>query len=282
MVTENERWTETEQYKSVKPKYDEVLAKNEEIRKFNNKKGTKRKKKEHPLPNLHFPFPELTKNNMFGDPSYYWENATITGARMVFDQDCPKCHLKDYPTHKTQQTVKCLDLSAMRDDQLVGEFIVEKFQDHTVQGGCQNGKECENVDFQLSGLKPETDNHWMINVDVSSLKIQYWNRFKQDLVNCNLPNTLTMNNTLYKLGHAQFNKGLTHFVSLHYDNRTHKMAYYDSMMNTDREQSRFRIATFGQIEHMQPSSLFYFRTNWQKDDLPRFSQDLTQSASNWN
>ena len=91
-----------------------------------------------------------------------------------------------------------------------------------------------------------------------------------------------MNNTIYKLGHAQFNKGLTHFVSLHYDDRTHKMAYYDSMMNTDKEQSRFRIATFGQIEHMQPSSLFYFRTNYQKDDLPTFSQDLTQSASNWN
>ena len=89
-----------------------------------------------------------------------------------------------------------------------------------------------------------------------------------------------MNNTIYKLGHTQFNKGLTHFVSLHYDDHTHKMVYYDSMMNRDKEQSRFRIATFGQIEHMQPSSLFYFRTNYQKDDLPIFSQDLTQSASN--
>ena len=52
------------------------------------------------------------------------------------------------------------------------------------------------------------------------------------------------------------------------------------MMNRDKEQSRFRIATFGQIKHMQPSSLFYFRTNYQKDDLPTFSHDLTQSASN--
>ena len=122
----------------------------------------------------------------------------------------------------------------------------------------------------------------MINVHVSSLKTQHWNRFEQDLVNCKLPNTLTMNNTIYKFGHAQFHKGLTHFVSLHYDDSTHKMVYYDSMMNRDREQSRFRIATFSKIKCMQPSSLFYFRTNWQKDDPPRFSQDLTQSARNWN
>ena len=282
MVTENERWRDTAQYKSVKPKYDEVLAKNEEIKKFNKKKGNKRKKKEHPLPNLHFPFPELTKNDMFGDPSYYWENSTITGARMVFDQDCPKCHLNDYPTHKTQQTAKSINLSEVRDGQSVGEFITEKFEDHTVLGGCPNGKECENVDFQVSGLKPQADKHWLVNVDVSSLKTQHRNRYKQDLVNCIIPNTVTMNNTVYKLGHATFNKGLTHFVSLHYDDRTHKMVYYDSMMNKDKEQSRFRIATYGQIEHMTPSSLSYIRTNYKKGELPQFSQEKTQGASNWN
>ena len=197
---------------------------------------------------------------MFGDPYYYWSNTTKKGAEMYFTMDCNNCHLIDHPQFKKTVTNQ-INLSDLDDSKPIADAIEEQFGTR-VTNWCPNRDCPPDAQSTLGPLTAETDKHCLINVDLSSLPECRIQGFNEDLVAGHLPTILHVNQKPYQLGHVQFNISDSHFVSWHFDTTSNKMVHYDSSANRDKDMTKFRVATLSEIAKLKPTSLQYFRTNW--------------------
>ena len=104
MQSENQKWTMSEHYGEIMEKRKEIEEKNKDIA-YNNKfKPADKQERLIALPHAWLPYPDLKKNDMFGDPFNYWVNTTIAGAQLEYEQNCDKCKLQSLPEFKTATT----------------------------------------------------------------------------------------------------------------------------------------------------------------------------------
>ena len=269
MQSENQKWTMSEHYGEIMEKRKEIEEKNKDIA-YNNKfKPADKQERLIALPHAWLPYPDLKKNDMFGDPFNYWVNTTIAGAQLEYEQNCDKCKLQSLPEFKTATTWD-VQLSHIRDNETVSEAIQKQFQLREEKNSCpvaSCAKEEKDSTQTISPFKATSENHWLINVDISSIPEACHQDFYKELYECKIPKALILNDTVYKLGQAQFNRRDTHFVSWHYDSKTNNMVYYDSITPKDKESTRFWLASMSDLKDLVPSSMQYFRTNLTADKI---------------
>lgn len=266
---ENDKIKGSEEYKKIKKQYDLVSKENKKIEDSNRKKKPGEKKEVlRPLPNINLlPYPDLKKLNMHGDPHAYWINTVKAGAAMKQNQTCNYCQLENFPALKSDVTSE-VTLSDMSPNDTVFDYISNQFEGVTAGQKCPNSTCPPEAVLLRSAFSKATDsnNHWLINVDLASMQETHSQKFKENLVKGEINSTLLLDDAIYKLGSVQFNQG-NHFFTWHYDPKSGHMVHFDSNANKDKDKSRFRIATMGEIADATPYSMQYFRTQYDYEPL---------------
>ena len=273
MQKENHHWTTTEEYAELMQKRKDIQEQNKQIETTNKFKKPDQRKKLNALPNIYMPYPDLRTNDMFGDPYTFWVDTVIDGARLQYEQNCDNCLLRALPEFK-KPTVRDVQLINLRKDETVSEAIQNLFKVQVRKNSCPDracAEDCakKKIDSTQTygALQSTSENQWLIIVDISSIPTDREQDLFKEIYECTIPKALILDDTVYKLGHATFNKGNTHFVSWHYDSKSNKMVYYDSIGPKDKESSRFRIASMSDVQNLKPATMMYFRTNLKADQI---------------
>ena len=249
------------------PNYEKIKKQNAKLQKENDTICTKneklRKEKKAPLPLKTLvpqtppPYPDLSKDSIYGNPRDYWSKTFQAGCTFSFAGVCDnqRCRESDenLATHQHYQ-INCEEFA--QQNTTLSELLPQ-----IAQGGlkypCQ---QCHAGTKTATPLQGWTGHEWMLDFDLETVGDRQRNHFKREVINNQVPKKLQVGDRSYSLSTIIFHQAPGHYVSMQYDNESDSMMFYDGKIG-DKKSSKFYEASLDQIMDTTPVSLQYFRDN---------------------